>query len=173
MTTGILRPYTRIIGAGLNDEVESTGDYVRVQDADGGTVTVETANGDRVTLQESEGVRFTKGFETLNVINESSVERRVVLLIGKGDFDSQRFTGSVIPKAAGTLLAVGTFAGGETIPANAQRRQLVMRFDINNAQNLSIAGLPFGGGDAFELDITGAVDVTGDAGDLVHVAEVI
>jgi len=173
MTTGILRPYTRIIGAGETDDVETTGDYVRVQDAEGGTVTVETPSGDRVTLLESEGVRFTSSFSVLKVTNEAGVKRRVVLLVGVGDFSSQRFSGLVTPKPAGTIQAVGTFAGGETIPANADRRQLVMRFDINNAQNLSIAGLPFGGGDAFELDITGAVDVTGDAGDLVHVAEVI
>lgn len=172
MATGQLRDYVLSIEPGSEVPVQMNGDYFRVVDADGGTVRAITDAGDSLTVREGEGARI-RAFTTIRFRNESEIARRVVVIVGLGEFESARMSGAVAPAPAATLVAVGDVAGGGTIPSNPARRQLVMRASNDNAERLSIAGLPIEPGDTFELDITGAVDVAGDASDVMHVAEVI
>ncbi|WP_163557155.1 hypothetical protein [Halomonas sp. NO4] len=169
---GALRDYVLNIEPGAQQLVQAVGEYFRVTDASGGRVTVETSRGDSFEVQGGEGARV-RPFDTLRIRNDSGVTLRVRLIAGTGEFESNRTTGSVALDAAATIQAVGDIAGGETIPANPDRRQLVMRASINNGQAVTIAGLPIQPGDTFELDVTGAVEVGGDAGDVLHVAEVV
>lgn len=169
---GALRDYVLHIEPGAQELVQAVGDYFRVTDASGGRVNVSTSRGDAFDVQQGEGARVRE-FNELRVRNDSGVAIRVALIVGSGTFESSRTTGAVSMLPAGTIVAVGDIAGGGTIPANAYRRQLVMRASENNGQAVTIAGLPIQPGDTFELDVTGAVEVGGDAGDVLHVAEVV
>lgn len=172
MKTGQLRDYALNIAAGSMVRVQANGDYFRVIDADGGTVTVRTDKGDAIQVREGEGARI-QPFTEIKFENHDAVERRVVVIVGTGAFESARLTGSVTMLPAGTIVAVGDIAGGGTIPGNPERRQIVMRASVNNTGNLTVAGLPILPGDTFELDVTGAVDIAGTATDVMHVAEVV
>lgn len=169
---GALRDYVLNIEPGAQSLVQAIGDYFRVTDASGGRVNVSTSSGDAFDVQEGEGARV-RDFESLRVRNDSGVSLRVRLIVGTGEFESARTTGAVSIKAAATLIAVGDIAGGGTVPANPERRQLVMRASIDNSNAVSIAGIPLKPGDTFELDVTGPVEVAGDALNVVHVAEVV
>ncbi|MDO0946633.1 hypothetical protein [Chromohalobacter israelensis] len=169
---GQLRDYVLSIEPGAQVEIQAVGEYFRVTDADGGTVSVSTDAGDKLTVQEGEGARVSP-FKIIRFQNDSAVTLRLVVIVGMGDFVSARTTGAVSPLPAGTIQAVGDYAGGATIPANADRRQLVMRASADNAGNLTIAGLPIEPGDTFELDVSGAVTLGGDGADVMHVAEVV
>lgn len=172
MATGQLRDYVLSIEPGSEVPVQMNGDYFRVLDADGATVRAITDAGDSLSMREGEGARI-RAFTVIRFRNESEIPRRVVVIVGLGEFESARLTGAVSPVPAATLRAVGDMAGGDTIPDNPARRQLVMRASADNGESLAIAGLPLAPGDTFELDITGAIDITGDSGDVLHVAEVI
>lgn len=169
---GALRDYVLNIDPGNQVLVQAIGDYFRVIDASGGRVNVSTSSGDAFDVQEGEGARV-RDFESLRVRNDSGVTLRVRLIVGTGEFESGRTTGSVSLSAASTIQVVGEVAGGGTIPANPDRRQLIMRASVDNGEALSIAGIPLQPGDTFELDVSGPVDVTGDALDVLHVAEVV
>ncbi|MFB9867920.1 hypothetical protein [Vreelandella sulfidaeris] len=169
---GALRDYVLNIEPGAQSLVQAIGDYFRITDASGGRVNVSTSAGDAFDVQEGEGARV-RAFETLRVRNDSGVTLRVRLIAGTGEFESARTTGSVTLNAAGTIQEVGAIAGGGTIPANPDRRQLVMIANTGNAGAVTVAGLPLQPGDALDLEVTGAVAVGGAAGDTLHVAEVI
>tara|TARA_Y100001949_G_C15990134_1_gene332440 strand:- start:7709 stop:8236 length:528 start_codon:yes stop_codon:yes gene_type:complete len=169
---GALRDYVLNIEPGAQSLVQAVGDYFRITDASGGRVNVSTSSGDAFDVQEGEGARV-RAFETLRVRNDSAVTLRVRLIVGTGEFESARTTGNVTLNAASTIQAVGAIAGGGTIPANPDRRQLVMIADIGNAGAVFVAGLPLQPGDAFDLEVTGAVSVGGAGTDSLHVAEVI
>ncbi len=171
-TRGALRDYVLHIAPGAQELVQAVGDYFRVTDASGGRVNVSTSRGDAFDVQGGEGARVRE-FSELRVRNDSSVAIRVALIVGTGSFESSRTTGAVSMLAAGSIVAVGDIAGGGTIPGNPYRRQLVMRASADNGEAVTIAGLPIGPGDVFELDVTGAVEVGGDPADLLHVAEVV
>ena len=169
---GQLRDYVLNIAPGAQVPVQANGNYFRILDADAGVITVTTSAGDALTVREGEGARV-RPFARLDFRNDSGVTRRVEVLVGTGEFESARLTGEVTQKAAGTISAIGDVAGGGTIAANPERRQLVMRAGIDNAGAVTIAGLPVYPGDVMELDVTGAVAVGGAAGDVLHVAEVV
>ncbi|NIC03972.1 hypothetical protein [Billgrantia bachuensis] len=169
---GALRDYVLNVEPGAQVLVQCIGDYFRVLDASGGKVNISTSKGDAFDVQEGEGARVRE-FESLRVRNDAGVTLRVRMIVGSGEFESGRTTGNVSLKAAATIQAVGDVAGGGTIPANPDRRQLVMRASLNNAAAVTIAGLPIEPGDTFELDVAGEVAVGGDAGDVLHVAEVV
>jgi hypothetical protein len=167
-----LRDFVLNIEPGAQQTIYTIGDYFRVTDADRAKVNVSTSKGDAFDVQEGEGARV-RDFESLRVRNDGRVAVRVRIIAGTGEFESSRSTGDVTVNPGGTIVAVGDIAGGGTIAANPDRLQLVMRASLSNSAALSIAGLPFEPGDSFDLDVTGAVDVTGDAGDVMHVAEVV
>lgn len=169
---GALRDYVLNIEPGAQQLVQAIGDYFRVTSADGGKVNVSTSKGDSFDVQEGEGARV-RDFESLRIRNDSAVAIRVRLIVGSGEFQSARTTGNVTINAAGTIQAVGAIAGGGSIPANADRRELVMIADVDNVGAVTVAGLPLQPGMAFTLEVAGAVAVGGDAGDTLHVAEVI
>ncbi|MDI5984896.1 hypothetical protein QLQ85_08840 [Halomonas sp. M4R5S39] len=171
-TQGALRDYVLNIEPGAEQLIQAIGNYFNVIDAAGGRVKVSTSRGDAFDVEEGQGARV-RDFESLRVRNESGVTLRVRMLAGTGDFQSVRTTGSVSPKPAGSFVAVGDIAGGGTIPANADRREIIMRAKTDNVGALTVAGLPLEPGDALTLDVTGSVAVSGDAGDILHVAEVV
>lgn len=172
MSNGQLRDYALVIAPGAQTQIQANGDYFRIIDADGGTVEVSTDAGDKLTVKEGEGAKLSR-FEKIRFRNASEVERRVVALVGMGSFESARLTGQVSMLPAGSLVAVGAFAGGDTIPANAERQRLIMVADLANAAAVTLAGLPLQPGDTMDLDVTGAVAVGGGATDTLHVAEVV
>lgn len=169
---GALRDFVLNIEPGAQQVIYTEGDYFRVTDASGGKVNVSTSKGDAFDVQEGEGARVRE-FNELRVRNDSGVTLRVRLIVGTGEFESSRSTGDVTVNPGATIEAIGEIAGGGTIPANPERRQLLMRASLNNGAALTIAGLPLQPGDVFELDVTGAVDVGGAVGDVLHVAEVV
>jgi len=169
---GALRDYVLMIEPGSEQLVNAIGDYFRVTSADGGRVKVSTSKGDSFDVQEGEGAKV-RDFETLRIRNDSSIALRVRMLVGSGEFQSARTSGSVSVNPGATIQAVGDYVGGDTIPANPNRQQMIMRADTNNAGDLTIAGLPMQPGDILELNITGGVTIGGDGTDTLHVAEII
>lgn len=174
MTTqrGALRDYILNIQPGAQELVQAVGNYFNVTSADGARVNISTSKGDSFDVQEGQGARV-RDFESLRVRNDGSVPIRVVMIAGSGDFQSVRTVGAVSPIAAGTLQGLAAITGSGTIAANPDRRELVMVADIANADPVSIEGLPLQPGDVFTLEVTGAVTVTANSGNTLHVAEVI
>lgn len=170
--TGQLRDYALVIAAGSSEEVKASGNYFRILDADGGQIRVSTDAGDKFRAKEGEGARIAP-FTKIRFENTDAVDRRVVVLVGVGQFESARLTGQVSLLPAGSLVAVGDVAGGGSIPANSGRQRLIMRAAIANAGAVSVAGIPLQPGDTWELDITGGAAVSGAATDILHVAEVV
>lgn len=169
---GALRDYVLMIEPGSEQLVYAIGDYFRITNADGGRVQVSTSKGDSFEVQEGEGARVRE-FESLRVRNDFSVALEVRMLVGTGEFQSARTSGSVSVNPGSIIQAIGDFAGGDTIPGNTDRRQLVIRASVTNAAAVTIAGLPMEAGDAFDIDVTGSILLGGAATDILHVAEVI
>ncbi|MFP3343517.1 hypothetical protein R0J87_13510 [Halomonas sp. SIMBA_159] len=169
---GALRDHRLTLAGGEQIDVNTVGNYFRVIDAEGGTVKVNTDAGDAFTVREGEGARV-RSFQVLRVQNTDDVTRRVTMIIGSGEFESSRTVGAVTLNPAGTIQEVGEIAAGDTVPANAARQELVMRAGANNGQAVTVAGIPLQPGDVFSLGVTGPVAVGGEAGDVLHVAEVV
>lgn len=168
-----MRFYGYIIGAGESRLIQATGHYIR------------GISGDlryQISLDDGPETGFMTGlayappepFRFVRVRNPQPVEQYIEVAIADSTISDNRLVGgSIAPKPGGSIQAVGDIAGGGTIAANQDRRQLVMRASVDNANALTIAGLPLQPGDTFELDVTGEVDVGGDPGDVLHIAEVV
>lgn len=121
-------------------------------------------------------------FEKVTIKNTHTETQNIVFNVGTFTFEDNRGGAdvSVSPNAAANGLPRVTLgAGAGQVAANAARRKIYLSAPDTNAQAIWIGatvannGLPLEPGDVLLLEVKGAVDYIGTAGDKLDLLEVV
>lgn len=89
-----MREFTRVLEAGQQDKIATSGDYVYFKSGTG-EIKIITDDGHAVILQVGHGIRFDKKFKTVDAQNTNNEKATFVLMIGSGDFQNNRMVGVI------------------------------------------------------------------------------